>query len=50
MIWTILVTGITLSLIVIGQIDSGLIHLLPIAATLILVIRISLCFSPVMKP
>jgi hypothetical protein len=39
MIWIILVTGITLALIVIGQIDSGLIHLLPIAATLILVIQ-----------
>jgi hypothetical protein len=50
MIWIILVTGITLASIVIDQIDSRLIHLLPIAATLILVIQHFSMLFPVMKP
>ena len=37
--WTILVTGLMLALIVIGQMGGGLIHLLLAGATLILVIQ-----------
>jgi hypothetical protein len=40
MVWTILVVGLTLALIVIGQISNGLLHLLLAGATLILVIQI----------
>jgi len=40
MIWTILVTGLTLALIVIGQMGGGLIHLLLAGATLIFVIQL----------
>jgi hypothetical protein len=38
--WTILVTGLMLALIVIGQMGGGLIHLLLAGATLILGIRL----------
>jgi hypothetical protein len=40
MMWTILVTGLTLALIVIGKMGGGLIHLLLARATLILVIQL----------
>ena len=40
MLWTILVIGLTLALIVIGQMGGGLIHLLLAGATLILVIQL----------
>jgi hypothetical protein len=43
MLWTILVIGLTLALIVIGQMGGGLIHLLLAGAMLILVIQ---PFSP----
>jgi hypothetical protein len=46
MLWTILVIGLTLALIVIGQMGGGLIHLLLTGAILILVIQLfSLLFQ-----
>jgi hypothetical protein len=38
--WTILVAGLTMALIVIGKMRDGLIHLLLAGATLILVIQL----------
>jgi len=40
MLWTILVIELTLVLIVIGRVESGLIHLLLAVATVILVIQL----------
>ena len=40
MLWTVLVIGLTLALIGIGQMGGGLILLLPAGATLILVIQL----------
>jgi len=40
MLWTILVIGLTLALIIIGQIEDGFIHLLLAVATVILVIQL----------
>jgi hypothetical protein len=46
MLWTILVIGLTLTVIVIGQIGGDLFHLLLAVATLILIIQLfSLFFS-----
>jgi hypothetical protein len=46
MMWTILVTGLTLALIVIGQMGGVLIHLLLAGAMLILVIQLFSLLSP----
>jgi hypothetical protein len=40
MFWAVLVIGLTLALIVMGQMGGGLIHLPPAGATLILVIQL----------